>query len=54
LTVCDCGAAEVGSAVYQVAAERERVIAMAFPASGDRARLRAMLDASVDGDRMGV
>lgn len=39
---------------YQVPVERERVIAMSFPADGDRAGLRAMLDASVDGDTMGV
>ena len=39
---------------YQVPAERERVVAMAFPAGGDRAGLRAMLDASVDGDTMGL
>jgi SAM-dependent methyltransferase len=39
---------------YQVPAERERVVAIAFPVGGDRAGLRAMLDASVDGDTMGV
>ncbi|MFZ1102896.1 MAG: methyltransferase domain-containing protein [Hyphomicrobiaceae bacterium] len=39
---------------YQVPAERERVIAMSFPAGGDRDGLRAMLDASVEGDSMGV
>jgi SAM-dependent methyltransferase len=39
---------------YQVPAERERVIAMSFPEGGDRAGLRAMLDASVEGDTMGV
>jgi SAM-dependent methyltransferase len=39
---------------YQVPAERERVIAMAFPAGGDRDGLRAMLDASVEGDTMGL
>jgi SAM-dependent methyltransferase len=39
---------------YQVPAERERILAMAFPAGGDRDRLRAMLDAAVDGDTMGV
>ncbi len=43
---------EVG--FYQVPAERERVVAMAFPADGDYAGLRAMLDASVDGDTMGL
>jgi SAM-dependent methyltransferase len=39
---------------YQVPAERERVVAMAFPVGGDRAGLRAMLDAAVEGDTMGV
>ncbi len=39
---------------YQVPAERERVVAMAFPVGGDYAGLRAMLDASVEGDAMGV
>jgi SAM-dependent methyltransferase len=39
---------------YQVPAERERVVALSFPEGGDRARFRAMLDASVDGDTMGV
>ncbi|MBO0765794.1 MAG: class I SAM-dependent methyltransferase [Hyphomicrobiaceae bacterium] len=39
---------------YQVPAERERVLAMAFPEGGDRAGLRAMLDASVEGDTMGL
>jgi len=39
---------------YQVPAERERVVAMAFPVDGDGPGLRAMLDASVDGDTMGL
>jgi SAM-dependent methyltransferase len=39
---------------YEVPAERERLIAMAYPAGDDRARLRAMLDAAVEGDAMGV
>jgi ubiquinone/menaquinone biosynthesis C-methylase UbiE len=39
---------------YGVPAERERLIAMAYPAGDDRARLRAMLDAAVEGDTMGV
>jgi ubiquinone/menaquinone biosynthesis C-methylase UbiE len=39
---------------YQVPAERERLIVMSYPAGDDRAKLRAMLDAAVDGDRMGV
>jgi SAM-dependent methyltransferase len=39
---------------YGVPAERERLIALAFPGDGDVARLRAMIDAAVDGDAMGV
>jgi SAM-dependent methyltransferase len=39
---------------YQVPAERKWVVALSFPEGGDRAGLRAMLDASVDGDTMGV
>ena len=39
---------------FQVPAERERLVAVAFPANDDRALLRAMIDASVDGDTMGV
>jgi ubiquinone/menaquinone biosynthesis C-methylase UbiE len=48
------GLPEPEARFYQVPAERERVVAMAFPADGDRAGLRAMLDASVEGDAMGV
>ena len=39
---------------HQVPVERERLIGMSFPADGDRALLRAMIDRSVDGDAMGV
>jgi ubiquinone/menaquinone biosynthesis C-methylase UbiE len=39
---------------YQVPAERERLIAMSFPVDDDRERLRHMIDASVDGDSMGL
>jgi SAM-dependent methyltransferase len=39
---------------YRVPAERDRVVALSFPEGGDRAGLRAMLDASVEGDPMGV
>jgi SAM-dependent methyltransferase len=41
-------------AFYQVPAERERLIAASFPANGDRALLRRMIDESVEGDRMGL
>src|SRR5262245_35861442 len=39
---------------YAVPAELERLIAMAYPEGDDRAGLRAMIEASVDGDTMGV
>src|SRR5262245_23162745 len=39
---------------YEVPAERERVVALSFPEGGDRAGLRTMLDASVEGDTMGL
>ena len=39
---------------YQVPVERERLIVASFPVNDDRAALRAMLDAAVDGDSMGV
>ena len=48
------GLPEPEARFYQVPAERERVVALAFPVGGDRAGLRAMLGASVEGDTMGV
>jgi ubiquinone/menaquinone biosynthesis C-methylase UbiE len=39
---------------YQVPAERDRLIGMSFPTDDDRARLRDMIDRSVDGDTMGL
>src|SRR5262245_28406514 len=39
---------------YQLPVERERLIARSFPQGDDRAALKAMLDASVDGDPMGA
>ena len=39
---------------YQIPVERERLIAGSFPAGEDRAGLRAMLEAAIDGDLMGV
>jgi ubiquinone/menaquinone biosynthesis C-methylase UbiE len=39
---------------YQLPVERERLIARSFPSGEDRAGLRAMLDAAVDGDPMGA
>jgi ubiquinone/menaquinone biosynthesis C-methylase UbiE len=39
---------------YDVPVERERLIAASFPVGDDRAALRSMLDAAVDGDAMGV
>jgi SAM-dependent methyltransferase len=48
------GLPEPEARFYQVPAERERVVALSFPEGGDRDGLRAMLDASVEGDAMGV
>jgi SAM-dependent methyltransferase len=39
---------------YQVPVEREALMAASFPTGDDRAGLRAMLDAAVEGDAMGV
>jgi ubiquinone/menaquinone biosynthesis C-methylase UbiE len=39
---------------YQVPAERDRLIAMSFPAGDDREQLRRMIDEAVEGDTMGV
>jgi ubiquinone/menaquinone biosynthesis C-methylase UbiE len=39
---------------YALPAELERLLAMAHPAGDDRAGLRAMIEAAVDGDAMGV
>jgi len=39
---------------YAVPAELERLLAMAYPANDDRTGLRAMIEAGVDGDTMGV
>jgi SAM-dependent methyltransferase len=39
---------------FQVPAEREEMISRSCPADDDRALLRHMIDASVDGDTMGV
>ena len=50
----DAGLPEPGMSFYGVPGERERLVAMAFPAGDDRAGLRAMIDAAVEGDAMGV
>jgi len=50
----DAGLPEPQARFYQVPAERDRLVAMSFPAGDDRAGLRAMIEASVDGDTMGV
>ncbi len=39
---------------YNLSVERDQVIARSFPVNDDCAGLRAMLDAAVDGDRMGA
>ena len=50
----DAGLPEPMVRFYGVPAERDRLVAMSFPAGDDRARLRAMIDGSVEGDGMGV
>lgn len=50
----DAGLAAPSLKTYQVPAERERLIAMSFPVDDDRERLRQMIDASVEGDTMGL
>src|SRR5438105_4550866 len=39
---------------FQVPAEREALIASAFPANDDRALLRRLIDDAVEGDLMGL
>jgi SAM-dependent methyltransferase len=48
------GLPEPEARFYRVPAERERVVALSFPAGGDRAGLRTMLDTAVAGDAMGI
>lgn len=48
------GLSQPAARFYGVPAELERLVAMAYPANDDKARLRAMIEASVDGDTMGV
>jgi ubiquinone/menaquinone biosynthesis C-methylase UbiE len=50
----DAGLPAPPECFYGVPAERDRLIAGSFPAGDDRAGLRAMIDASVAGDTMGV
>jgi ubiquinone/menaquinone biosynthesis C-methylase UbiE len=50
----DSGLPPPSARFYGVPAERDRLIAGSFPAGDDRAGLRAMIDASVEGDMMGV
>ncbi len=40
--------------LYEVPAELERLLAMAYPAGNDRVGLRAIIEEAVDGDAMGV
>jgi ubiquinone/menaquinone biosynthesis C-methylase UbiE len=50
----DAGLPEPRLSRYPVPAELERLVAMAYPEGGDRAGLRAMIEASVEGDALGV
>jgi ubiquinone/menaquinone biosynthesis C-methylase UbiE len=44
----------VKTVAFQVPAEIERMIASSFPAGGDREKLRAMIEDSIDGDTMAM
>lgn len=50
----DAGLAVAATRVFQVPAELERLIALSFPVDDDRDGLRRMIEASVDGDGMGM
>jgi ubiquinone/menaquinone biosynthesis C-methylase UbiE len=50
----EAGLPEPTERFYDVPAEPERLLALAYPAQGDRTGLRAMIEAAVDGDAMGV
>jgi ubiquinone/menaquinone biosynthesis C-methylase UbiE len=50
----DAGLPEPRSSRYPVPAELQRLVATAYPEGDDRAGLRAMIEASVEGDAMGV
>jgi hypothetical protein len=50
----DAGLPAPSANTYQVPAERDRLIAMSFPVDDDRAQLRAMIEAAVEGDGMGL
>lgn len=48
------GLAPPSATFYKLPAERERLIALSFPDNDDRSTLRTMIDASVDGDTLGM
>lgn len=50
----EAGLPEPTERFYDVPAELERLLALAYPAQEDRTGLRAMIEAAVDGDAMGV
>jgi ubiquinone/menaquinone biosynthesis C-methylase UbiE len=50
----DAGLPAPSASTYQVPVERERLIARSFPVNDDRELLRHMIDASVEGDGMGL
>jgi ubiquinone/menaquinone biosynthesis C-methylase UbiE len=50
----DAGLPEPAQRFYGVQAERDRLVATAFPAGNDRAGLRAMIDAGLEDDALGV
>ncbi len=50
----DAGLPKPTLSFYGVPVEREGLVERSFPVGDDRARLRAMVDAAVEGDAMGV
>jgi ubiquinone/menaquinone biosynthesis C-methylase UbiE len=50
----DAGLAVAKTLFFQVPVERERLISFSFPADGDRALLRQMIEESVEGDTMAM
>jgi ubiquinone/menaquinone biosynthesis C-methylase UbiE len=50
----EAGLAVTAERFYGVPAELERLVAMSYPVGDDRAGLRAMIEAAVEGDAMGV
>jgi ubiquinone/menaquinone biosynthesis C-methylase UbiE len=48
------GLPQPAQVIYQAPVERDALVAASYPANGDRAALRRMIDASVEGDLFGM